>query len=69
MKDKYKKMEPLKQITSFPKYQKDSYFFVLGCLFVCFHQNIALPGASLVVQWLRLCSQGRGPGFSPWLGN
>ena len=32
MKDKYKKMEPLKQITSFPKYQKDSYFFVTRLL-------------------------------------
>jgi len=34
MKDKYKKMEPLEQITSFPKYQKDSYFlFWVVCLF------------------------------------
>ena len=24
------------------------------------------PGISLVVQWLRLCSQCRGPRFSPW---
>ena len=22
-----------------------------------------------MVQWLRLCSQCRGPGFDPWLGN
>ena len=28
-----------------------------------------LLGTSLVVQWLRLCSQGRGPGFDPWAGN
>ena len=26
-------------------------------------------GTSLVVEWIRLCSQGRGPGFSPWSGN
>ena len=26
-------------------------------------------GTSLVVQWLRLCSQCRGPGFDPWSGN
>ena len=26
-------------------------------------------GTSLVVQWLRLSSQSRGPGFDPWSGN
>ena len=26
-------------------------------------------GTSLIVQWLRLCSQGRGQGFNPWSGN
>ena len=27
------------------------------------------PGPSMVVQWLTLCSQWRGPGFNPWSGN
>ena len=27
-----------------------------------------LLGTSLVVQWLRLCSQCRGPGFDLWAG-
>ena len=31
--------------------------------------NQICQGTSLVVQWLRLCSQCRGPGFDPWSGN
>ena len=28
-----------------------------------------IGGTSLVVQWLRLCSQCQGPAFDPWSGN
>ena len=31
--------------------------------------RISTWGTSLVVQWVRLCSQCRGPGFNPWSGN
>ena len=28
-----------------------------------------VSGTSLVIWWLRLCSQSRGPRFNPWSGN
>ena len=31
--------------------------------------KVYLYGTTLVAQQLRLCSQCRGPGFSPWSGN
>lgn len=33
------------------------------------HHNISDEGASLVVQWLRMCSQSRGRRVDPWSGN
>ena len=40
----------------------DNSHMVLGCKEV-------VRGTSLTGQWLRLCSQCRGPGFNPWSGN
>ena len=34
-----------------------------------FHLRISHGRTFLVVQWLRLCSQCRGPRFDPWSGN
>ena len=49
------------------------YHCCFSCLIIVVHSFVSLrlliTGTSLVVQWLRVCSQCRGPRFSHWQGS